>query len=338
MTRQSTLLALTGFVLAAPLALSAQNSDQQPSPAVMHAVKAAFPNDLRYAKEPASENDYYTCAAVFSRDANGAPDLIAAGYDGDRAGIAMLRYNSSTATIVDLLKDKHLWFVGGPCEASVVNLADSAQPDSFLARTVKISFGGSDWFFTWDGKKLQNITALYHESGPSDVPNSDMARTSVVDIDHIGPMQIDGQNGDSDKFLQDDGISSTGTDTLFRYNGTTYARAKTCQYLEQYEPNLPKSNDDLAAYKTDASPWTQEINMHKTPALSYQLTVVNGDRSGSNRVTSAKVEINGLTIVLPSEVNEGVEMLTRKIQLQKENEIKVTVDGPAKSYLYVIVE
>ena len=81
----------------------------------------------------------------------------------------------------------------------------------------------------------------------------------------------------------------------------------------------------------DGSPWTQEIRMHKTPAPSYQLKIVNGDRDGSNRVTSAKIEINGLTIVSPPEINEGVEMLTRKIQLQNENEIKVTVDGLAKS-------
>jgi len=78
--------------------------------------------------------------------------------------------------------------------------------------------------------------------------------------------------------------------------------------------------------------------MHPTPAPSYQLKIVNGDREGSNRVTSAKIEINGATIVSPTEVNSGVETLTRTIQLQKENMIKVTVDGPAKSYIYVTVE
>jgi hypothetical protein len=55
-------------------------------------------------------------------------------------------------------------------------------------------------------------------------------------------------------------------------------------------------------------------------------------------VTSAKVEINGVTIVLPTEVNQGVETLTRTIQLQQEDEIKVTVDGPEKSHIYVTVE
>jgi hypothetical protein len=41
MTRQFKLLAFTGFVLAAPVLLSAQNSNQTPSPAVMQADDAA---------------------------------------------------------------------------------------------------------------------------------------------------------------------------------------------------------------------------------------------------------------------------------------------------------
>jgi hypothetical protein len=78
--------------------------------------------------------------------------------------------------------------------------------------------------------------------------------------------------------------------------------------------------------------------MHQTPAPSYRLKIVNGDRDGSNRVTSVKVEINGTLIVSPTEVNLGVETLTRTIQLQKQNEIKVTVDGPANAHMYVMVE
>ena len=54
----------------------------------------------------------------------------------------MLRYNSSTARIVDLVKDHHLWLAGGPCDASVVNLSDPALPDSLLAKTVEIFFEG----------------------------------------------------------------------------------------------------------------------------------------------------------------------------------------------------
>jgi hypothetical protein len=52
----------------------------------------------------------------------------------------------------------------------------------------------------------------------------------------------------------------------------------------------------------------------------------------SNRVPSAKVEINGVTVVSPTEVNQGVESLTRTFRLRKENQITTVVDGTLKSY------
>jgi hypothetical protein len=159
-----------------------------------------------------------------------------------------------------------------------------------------------------------------------------------VDIDHAGAMQILGSNGDFEKFQGEDGISSSGTYTLFRYNGKIYAPAKTLITIQKFEPNLPQTPDELASYESDGARWVTVIGMHQTPAPSYQLTIVNGDRDGKNRVTSAVVEVDGVTVIQSTEINQNVEMLTRTIQLQKENEIKVTVDGPAKSHLCVIVE
>jgi len=111
---------------------------------------------------------------------------------------------------------------------------------------------------------------------------------------------------------------------------------KTLLFLAKFEPQPPNWSESMNGSWTYAN--IHDIDMHQTPAPSYQLKIVNGDRDGSNRVTSAKVEINGVTIVLPTEVNQGVETLTRTIQLQQEDEIKVTVDGPEKSHIYVTVE
>lgn len=347
MTRQFKPLALVGFTLAALTLLSAQISEQTPSPEVMRAAAAAFPRDLRYKDKTqtglsSQSSPYDHCAVVFSQKADGAPDLIAAAYSGDGAEVAMLSYAPGAAKIISAITNQQFWLTDGECRLQIVNLVDPEHPDSPLADTLDVSFNeGPDWFFIWEGKKLQNITAFeadkYSWKG-KEVPNSAMYQARVVDVDRKGAMQIVGDNGGFDKFPQEDGIASTGTDILFRYNGKSYAPAQTFQYFEEYGPNLPKSHDDLAAYKTDAAPWTQAINMHPIPAPSYQLEVVNGDRDGGNRVTSAKVELNGVTIVSSNEVNQGVDTLTRTTQLQKENLIKVTVDGPVKSHIYVAVE
>jgi hypothetical protein len=341
MTRQLIAIAVTSFVLSAPVESSAQDPDQTPSPTVMQAVEAAFPQALRYAKEPASEDDYGTCASVFSRSADGTPSLIAAAYDGDGAEIVMLAYASSGATIISAVTNQQFWLTDKQCELQVVSLADPDHPDSPLAKTIDVRFGGPDWFFTWDGEKLQNITALQKSSfywSGKEVPNSDIYGALIVDIDHSGPMQIVGTNGDGDQFPDDDGISSTGTTTLFRYNGTMYAPVQTVLFIGGYMPNLPNTPDEKAKYTYGTPPWVFSIAMHQTPAPSYQLKIVNGDRDGSNRVTSAKVELNGATIILPTEINQTMGTLTRTIHLQKKNKIKVTVDGPAKSHLYVVVE
>jgi len=343
MTRKLSLFAFLIFVLTGSVRLSAQDTDQTPGPAVMQAVEAAFPKELWHKQMPASEEDsqsmmYRTCAAVFSQKADGTPEFVVASYKGDDAEVAMLAYEPGATHIINAVTDREFFFGGDYCDVSIINLADPAHPSSLLAKTVALSYNGQDWYFVWGGEKLQNITALYQDSPALSAPNSAMSDSYVVDVDHAGPKQIIGHNSDGDRFPQEDGILAAPTLTLFRYKGNSYAAGKTLLYLEDYEPNLPKSPEDLANYKSDMGRWAGSIDMHGTPAPSYQLKIVNGDRDGSNRVTSTKVEINGVTIISPTEVSKEVETLTRTIQLRKENKIKVTVDGPAKSHIYVIVE
>jgi len=349
--------ALASIAFSGLSTLLAQDSDQRPSAAVMQTVEAAFPQNLRYVGAPPSGlgalvNPYNSCAAVFNRSADGTPDLIAAAYSGHGVEVAMLTYQTSASQIIVALQNNwplntnkvHQFnFVGGPCDASIVNLADPAQEDSPMAKTVKISFGGQDWYFLWDGKNLRNITALMKGGipelnippDPSTPPDSYMHTSGIVDVDHRGAMQIIGNNGDSDNFAQDDGITATGTELFFRYNGTSYELAKRLLLLGYCEPKPADWN------VANAGPWTgkiEEIDMHRSPASSYTLLIVNCDREGSNRVTSATVEVNGVAIVMANEVNQSVENVTRAIQLQKENEIKLMVDGPEKSHVYVTVE
>lgn len=334
MTQRFRQLVLTGIFMTMPLMLNAQSSDEVLDPSVLQAVNAEL---LKNADKAAKELDY-SCAVVFSKTADGMPELVAAAYnisDGDATGVAMLSYRPGEARVLDTIKNSKLGFDGGYCDASVENLADPEQPSSLLARTVKISFGGQDWFFLWNGKKLQNITALE----PTDSgfpPDSAMHGTYIVDIDHSGAMQVIGNNGDTDRFPDDDGIASTGKGCLFRYDGTTYAQAKLLLALREYWPQPSTWN------VTMEGPWisTQhdEIDMHETPEPSYKLTLVNGDRDGRNRTTSAKVELNGHTIISAGEVNKQVETLTRTIQLQQGNTIVVATEGPEKSHVLVVVE
>lgn len=341
MIRQFSLFAVSGFAMVT-VVLSAHNSDQTASPAVMHAVEAAFPQDIRYAENVQSEDAYNTCAAVVDQGADGTPDLIAAAYSGDGAKVAILSNTSSGAEIISDEVHEQFLPTDGPCDLKIVNLAGTEHSDSPLAKAIDVTFSnGPDWFFTWNGKELENITAVRAEMGiwrGRAAPDSAMYSASVVDIDHSGSMQIVADDVARDRFPQEDGILSTGAQKLYRYNGTTYAPVQAILFIAGYTPNLPKTPDQQAKYTYGTPPWAFPIAMHQAPAPHYKLLIVNGDRNESNRVSSAQIEVNGVTIVQPAEVNQGVETLVRTIQLQKQNKIKVTVDGPAESHLDIVIE
>ena len=305
-------------------------ADANVPPAVAQAVNAAFPKDLLYKILPEGEGapvyPYQSCATMFRRGSDANPDLVAAAYSGAHTEIAMLSYSAGHASIVGAFTDRLSWFPGGSCEASIVNLADPAQPDSPLANAVQISFGGADWYFLWTGGKLLNVTAPYYEFGPNRPPYTDMAESEAVDLDHSGPMQIVGRNGDWDKFPQDDGIEGTGTWTLFRYNGSAYAPAEKLQYFSDYSGWERRWPDQ------------QQINMRQWPAATYELTVVNGSRDGKHRVVGATITLNGRTILSPSDVNKSVETVSRTVILNKQNSIGVTLQGGKDARFYVLVK
>jgi hypothetical protein len=347
MIRRFCLFAYLGIALVGSSIVAAQNSDHTASPALIQAVDAAFPDSLRFVPAPPDGEGtpvqpYHSCASVFSQNADGSPNLVIAGFSGSGSEVAMLGYQQGKVHIVDTTSVLEKALMAEGCESDIVNLADPTEPMSPLAKAISVSFSdGPLWFFIWDGSRLRNITALEPGSAMPQFnipPGSAMYGGEIVDIDRTGPMQIIGPKGNNDKEPQEDGISATGTLVLFRFNGTTYEPTKTLLECDEYEPNLPKTHDDKAFYKGDIGPWMSHIAMHESPAPSYQLKIVNGDRDGSKRVSSAQIEVNGALVVEPNEINQGMEILTRSIQLQKANKIKVTVDGTPGSHVYVIVE
>lgn len=129
MMRQFKLFFLTCFILPSTALLLAQGSDRTLSPTEMQAAEAAFPQDLRYAGNPPSENLYNTCAVVFSRNADGTPDLLAAAYSGDGAKVAILANSPNSARIVSGITNQ-LLPTDGVCNLQIVDLADPGHPDS----------------------------------------------------------------------------------------------------------------------------------------------------------------------------------------------------------------
>lgn len=311
-------------VLLLPFPLAARQGRDRVPAQVMRAIRAAVPAGIT-----SSGFRLHVCATVYSRRPDGTPDLLAAGYSAGGTAIAMLSYREGTATVLNSILDRGpkapLFLVGGSCNASVVNLADPFRPHSALARTIKISFGGAEWFLLWKDHRLVNITALDNHHPPSTA----IFNSEVVDADHHGSLQIVSDHHDGDRWRIPGTDFKTDTYTFFRFAGTRYRAARDLVgwWSLDHQEGGSKPKILLA-----------HISLHGLPAHSYQLTVINGTRNKSDRVSGARIILNGTEIVSRAKFTSATSSLTRKVTLGKMNAIQFTTWGAPGSVLYVMVE
>ena len=71
----------------------------------------------------------------------------------------------------------------------------------------------------------------------------------------------------------------------------------------------------------------------------WSLRVINGDRSGKNRVTGATIRVNDQEVTGPWIVNERTEFTSTTIpSLATVNHLTATLTGPDEAFITVLVE
>lgn len=316
---------ITGTALTATITTSSNFP-----PEIGRAVAAAFPQNLIYKKVDKNvpdndPTDYTGCAAMLTKNRDDGQGLVAAAFDGTGGiEIAMLSVEDGRAEILDAVNDSKHWFAGGSCTAYTYNLTNPSDPDdSPLAHAVDISFGGEDWFFGWNGHKLVDLTPTndYEKMSP---PITDIYDAEVVDIDRTGPLQIMGVTRAPDRFPRRDGIASSGISTLFRYNGKKFAPS------ENYRVFIDASGiSDYVEY---------EYGMHRTPAPSYIMTVINGTRDGRRRVKGATITLNGVKVFGPGQINKSVGRVSQVVTLKHVGQIDVDIQGGRHAVFYILIQ
>lgn len=67
---------------------------------------------------------------------------------------------------------------------------------------------------------------------------------------------------------------------------------------------------------------------------SIEIVLINGDEYGENRVTSAKIMLNGTELFSPKNFNENVDTLRKTVVLTQDyNELSVRVEGSPSSFI-----
>src|SRR5262249_2075528 len=69
-----------------------------------------------------------------------------------------------------------------------------------------------------------------------------------------------------------------------------------------------------------------------------QLIIVNGNADGSNRVSSARIALNGVQILGPSDFNQHVATIVRPVTLTDPTQLTIQLNSAPGSFITVSVE
>jgi hypothetical protein len=97
----------------------------------------------------------------------------------------------------------------------------------------------------------------------------------------------------------------------------------------------------VAGYRADIDPRSNDraFRLIGDSTAPYRIRVINGDRSGRNRVTGAMVRLNEETVITPAQVNAGTEFTTITLpSLAIQNRITATLTGADDAFIIVLIE
>jgi hypothetical protein len=67
------------------------------------------------------------------------------------------------------------------------------------------------------------------------------------------------------------------------------------------------------------------------------MSIINGAQSGTNRVSSATVKLNGNVIAGPSEFNQKIYVLIFQVPVQTTNTLEIELQGKPGSFITVAI-
>lgn len=91
--------------------------------------------------------------------------------------------------------------------------------------------------------------------------------------------------------------------------------------------------------RTTGSPnqYTEQFSLPPCATAPYNLHVQNGSSSGTNRISSATVKLNGATILSQSDFNQNVSVIDRTVTLTATNTLDVSLASSPGSYLTITI-
>ncbi|HEX5833419.1 MAG TPA: hypothetical protein VFY34_06190, partial [Pyrinomonadaceae bacterium] len=88
---------------------------------------------------------------------------------------------------------------------------------------------------------------------------------------------------------------------------------------------------------TQPNQYVEQFSLPEGTTAPFTLHIQNGSLEGTNRVSSAVVKVNGVSILTTSDLNEIVASLDRTITLNAQNQLDVSLESDPGSYLIIYI-
>jgi hypothetical protein len=241
-------------------------------------------------------------------DGTGTANYIVAAYtNGFRAAIRVLKLQDSTAILVT---EPNLRLLGGIFPAvKLVDIENDGRTE------VAIYFSSArastfDWVFKWTGTELRLI-------GPASVDEhgdvfTDLGDSGFFDVDGDGMLEI--VQGPLDAA------------EVYKFDGQNFSLSKTLNLFDTFYRHTGAPVVEMSEFEV------------ANPGGGFVLTIINGDRSGDNRVSSAVIKLNGVEVARPNDFSQQVGKIVRQVTVLAQNTLEVELRGAPGGQVLVTVE
>lgn len=270
-------------------------------------VNRLFPSELTVDRLNArvSPEDRHSVFVVGDLNHDGSQYICAVYWNNDSGAISVLSPIGEGSVVASILP-RYMGGVEG--EVELLDLDHDGRPEIVVTISRSRGLPGA-WIFKWTGEALRLIGPI-HRGG--DAYDSDLADTTFLDLD-----------GDGTLAVVDHHVGGRPCDDCDNHEQFRLFR------LQNGDLKLSGRLDGFLQFtRSTGAPRAQtETFTVVDPTAARQLTVVNGERDGSARVSSAQIVLNGQPVVGPSNFNQKVGVIHLPVALRENNTLTVTLDS-----------
>ncbi|MFQ5777636.1 MAG: hypothetical protein ACE5IP_06475 [Terriglobia bacterium] len=261
------------------------------------------------------------CFAVFDTLPSGDPQTIIAAYTDGIGGAILVISAQGDGSYGVVFEPTEFIFGGFNCKVKLVDLDSDGRNEIRVAFSDYRTFT-ADWYFRWDGLQLLNLGPTQGDPSVFTVLNT----SDPLDLDHDGILEII-SIGDSSLLADETGTVPNAPKEVYKSLGGPYTFERTLAYYGFFrrETGAPQMFQEALAFPAE-------------PTGNFVLKVINGKHDGTNRVSSARILLNGVEILSPTHFSQQVEFLSIPVTLVRNNSIEVTLAGKPLGTIIVTIE